>query len=58
MLAVTEQGHGGVTGWGWIKHHVFRVPLLGPSIGLGSQNQGCRYHVASLSGSTMFGDVH
>lgn len=57
MLAVTEQGRGDVRVWGWFKHHVFKVPLLGPSIGLGSHNQGCRYHVASSHGSTMFGDV-
>lgn len=58
MLAVTEQGHGDIMGWGWIKHHVFKVPLLGPSIGLGSQNQGCRYHVARSCGSIVFRDMH
>lgn len=56
MLAVTEQGHGEVTGW--IKHHVFKVPLLGPSMGLGSQNQTCKNHVGSSHGSVVFGDVH
>lgn len=53
MLAVTEQGHGDITGWEWIKHHVFKVPLLGPSIRLGSQNQRCRYHVACMGPSCL-----
>lgn len=56
MLAVTEQGHGEVMGWD--KHHVFKVPLLGPSMGLGSQNQTCRNHIGSSRGSIVFGDVH